>query len=65
MKNWIQELWLEFEEDQATYDQFNKLHGLLTVVAYHNNQPVVCGCFKTIDGDIVEIKKEWLFVKNK
>lgn len=52
------ELWVELEEDQATYDQYNKLPDLLTaVVAYHNDKPVACGCFKTIADDSIEIKR--------
>ena len=59
------ELWNELQEDQATYDQFNKVPDLSTVlIAYQGQQPVACGCFKEIDANTVEIKrmfveKEW------
>jgi putative acetyltransferase len=52
------ELWVELEEDQATYDQYNKVPDISTaVVAYHHGEPVACGCFKTLDSAIVEIKR--------
>ena len=52
------ELWVELNEDQATYDQYNKVPDLPTVVvAYHNGEPAACGCFKTLDSDTVEIKR--------
>ena len=52
------ELWHELKEDQATYDQHNKVPDLKTVlIAYDNNQPVACGCFKEFDSDTVEIKR--------
>ena len=52
------ELWNELEEDQGTYDQFNKVPGLQTVVLlYVNAKPVACGCFKKFDNDTVEIKR--------
>lgn len=52
------ELWYELKEDQATYDQHNKVPDLKTVlVAYDNNEPVACGCFKALDSHTVEIKR--------
>jgi putative acetyltransferase len=59
------ELWNELKEDQATYDQFNKVPDISTVlIIYQGQQPVACGCFKEIDANTVEIKrmfveKEW------
>jgi|SRR6476620_7149907 len=59
------ELWNELNEDQATYDQFNKVPDLDTVlIAYKGEQAVACGCFKEIAPGTVEIKrmfveKEW------
>ena len=56
------ELWDELKEDQATYDQYNKVPGLNTVVlVYDHYQPVACGCFKEFDPQSVEIKR--MFVK--
>jgi putative acetyltransferase len=52
------ELWVELEEDQATYDQYNKVSDILTaIVAYNNTEPVACGCFKGFDDNTVEIKR--------
>jgi putative acetyltransferase len=59
------ELWNELKEDQATYDQYNKVPDLNTVlIAYKGEQAVACGCFKEIAPGTVEIKrmfveKEW------
>src|SRR5215218_10146008 len=52
------ELWNELKEDQATYDQYNKVPDLKTaVVVYTNDQPVACGCFKKFGEEVVEIKR--------
>lgn len=52
------ELWNELKEDQATYDQHNKVPDISTaLVAYSNNEPVACGCFKELDETTVEIKR--------
>ena len=52
------ELWNELAEDQATYDQFNKVPDLQTaVLIYDNNLPAACGCFKKYDEETVEIKR--------
>jgi putative acetyltransferase len=47
---------------QSTYDRYNHLLNLDTVlVAYQDNIPVGCGCFKKFDDDAVEVKR--MFVK--
>ena len=52
------ELWNELQEDQATYDQYNKVPDLNTVVVvYVNSQPAASGCFKKYNADTVEIKR--------
>lgn len=52
------ELWNELQEDQSTYDQFNKVPDIRTaIVAYNNSEPVACGCFKRFDNVTVEIKR--------
>ncbi len=52
------ELWNELQEDQAQYDQYNKVPNLNTVVVlYVNNQPAACGCFKKYNAHTVEIKR--------
>jgi len=52
------ELWNELQEDQATYDQYNKVPGLNTVIViYKNDLPVAIGCFKKYSDDTVEIKR--------
>jgi len=58
------ELWNELKEDQATYDQYNKVPGIRTaLVLYINETPVACGCFKQYGDDTVEIKR--MFVKKE
>jgi hypothetical protein len=58
------ELWNELNEDQAQYDQYNKVPDLQTVViVYVNEQPAACGCFKKYNGDTVEIKR--MFVEKE
>jgi hypothetical protein len=58
------ELWNELQEDQDTYDQYNKVPGLQTVVVlYINTKPVACGCFKEFNEDTVEIKR--MFVEKE
>ena len=50
-------MWNELNEDQAIYDQYNKVPGIDTaVVAYVNDQPAASGCFKKYNDDTVEIK---------
>jgi putative acetyltransferase len=52
------ELWNELKEDQATYDQYNKVPDLPTVIlVYANEKPVATGCFKQYDDNTVEIKR--------
>jgi putative acetyltransferase len=53
-----------YDELQNTYDQWNKVPDLDTVVVVcENNEPVGCGCFKPFDEDSVEIKR--MFVAEK
>ncbi|MEO7266266.1 MAG: GNAT family N-acetyltransferase [Ferruginibacter sp.] len=55
------ELWHELNENQATYDPFNKVPDLPTaVVLYLNKLPVACGCFKKIDKDTAEVKRMYV-----
>ena len=52
------ELWNELKEDQATYDQYNKVPDVKTaVVLYVNDKPVAIGCFKEYNKVTVEIKR--------
>jgi putative acetyltransferase len=56
------ELWNELKEDQATYDQFNKVDNIPTaILVYYHNEPVACGCFKEFNAGTVEIKR--MFVR--
>jgi len=58
------ELWNELKEDQSTYDQYNKVPDLSTVVLiYSNERPVACGCFKKYNDNTVEIKR--MFVEKE
>lgn len=52
------ELWDELKEDQATYDQYNKVPDIKTaLLIYINEEPAACGCFKEFDAETVEIKR--------
>ena len=52
------ELWDELNEDQATYDPFNKVPDIKTaLLIYINEEPAACGCFKEFDAETVEIKR--------
>jgi len=52
------ELWNELKEDQATYDQYNKVPDINTaVLIYADEKPVACGCFKKYEEETVEIKR--------
>jgi putative acetyltransferase len=52
------------DDMQDTYDAFNIIDYLDTVViVYHNGTPIGCGCFKPFDKDSVEIKR--MFVKEQ
>ncbi len=58
------ELWNELKEDQATYDQYNKVPDLDTVIViYGGNRPAAIGCFKKYNKDTVEIKR--MFVEKQ
>lgn len=55
------ELWDELNEDQATYDQYNKVPDIRTaVLVYMDNEPAACGCFKPFEDDTVEIKRMYV-----
>ena len=56
------ELRSRYEEKQAIYDQYNIIENNRNVViAYKDEMPVGCGCFKKFDDRSVEIKR--MFVK--
>ena len=58
------ELWNELKEDQATYDQYNKVPDIQTaLVLCINEKPIVSGCFKKYSNDTVEIKR--MFVEKE
>ena len=43
---------------QEEFDQFNKMVNIDTaVIAYENNKPIGCGCFKVMEEDTVELKR--------
>ncbi len=49
---------------QTFYNRFNAIQNLPTVVvAYYDEQPVGCGCFKKFDDESVEIKR--MYVSNE
>jgi GNAT superfamily N-acetyltransferase len=46
---------------QIFYNRFNSIKNLPTVVvAYYEEHPVGCGCFKKFDNEIVEIKRMYV-----
>ena len=56
------ELKSRYEERQAIYDRYNIIENNRNVViAYKDEMPVGCGCFKKFDDRSVEIKR--MFVK--
>ena len=56
------ELLTRYEEKQAIYDRYNIVENNRNVViAYKDEMPVGCGCFKKFDDHSVEIKR--MFVK--
>src|SRR5258706_9896448 len=60
------ELWTIMNEVQATYDQFNKVPDIKTVVvAYENNVSIGCGCFKKYDNTTVEIKRMFVVPESR
>jgi putative acetyltransferase len=47
-----------YGEIQNQYNPYNKIESLNTVViAYSEDQPIGCGCFKQYDKDSIEIKR--------
>jgi len=55
------ELWNELNEDQSTYDQYNKVANIQTaIIVYANEKPVSIGCFKKYTEDTVEIKRMYV-----
>jgi len=47
-----------YNKAQVEYDKYNKIDLIETViVAYINNTPVGCGCFKPFDNNTIEIKR--------
>jgi hypothetical protein len=60
------ELWNELQEDQAQYDQYNKVPDLNTVVVvYMNEQPAASGCFKKYNADTVEVKRMFVVKEHR
>lgn len=58
------ELWNELNENQAMYDQYNKVADIETaIVIYFNGMPAASGCFKKYNEDTVEIKR--MFVEKE
>ncbi len=52
------ELWNELNEDQAKYDQYNKVPDMKTVlVLYVNEKPTASGCIKKYNESTVEVKR--------
>lgn len=55
------ELWVELNEDQSTYDQYNKVPNIQTaIIIYAAEKPVAIGCFKEYNTNTVEIKRMYV-----
>lgn len=55
------ELQSRYNEEQAVYDQYNKIENNRNiVVALNNGSAVGCGCFKKFDASAVEIKRMYV-----
>ena len=60
------ELWNELQEDQAQYDQYNKVPDLNTVVVvYVNDLPAASGCFKKYNTDTIEVKRMFVVKEHR
>ena len=47
-----------YGDSQDVFDEFNVIKNLETVViAFDQNKPVGCGCFKILENDTVELKR--------
>lgn len=55
-----------YGELQVFYNKFNKIDNIPNVViAYHDEEPVGCGCFKKFDDSSVEIKRMFVDTKER
>ena len=55
------EFWVELNEDQSTYEQYNKVPDIKTaIIIYDNKKPVAIGCYKEYNADTVEIKRMYV-----
>jgi GNAT superfamily N-acetyltransferase len=53
-----------YGEQQAFFDQFNKVDTIKnTVVAYLNGRPVGCGAIKRFSNDVMEIKRMFVIAE--
>ena len=53
-----EDLTRRYGTEQLEYDRYNKIKDIDTIVlAYINDEPVGCGCFKTFDTNSVEVKR--------
>ena len=54
-------LWALNGELQALYGPHNKVpENITAIIAYHDKNPVGCGCFKPFDPDTIEIKRMYV-----
>src|SRR5947209_10521351 len=55
------EFWNELNEDQSTYEQYNKVPDIKTaIIIYDDATPVAIGCYKEYNSDTVEIKRMYV-----
>jgi putative acetyltransferase len=50
-----------YNTNPEDYEEYNRITGLPTIVlAYENNEPIGCGCFKIFNDQTVEIKRMFI-----
>jgi len=53
-----------YDRVQSEYDKYNKIDSIDTVIiAYNNDEPVGCGCFKQLDEVTAEIKRMFVLLE--
>lgn len=60
------DLWLRYPDVQEDYEVLDKVKGIATVVvAYEDNTPVGCACFRSFDNHTIEIKRMFVYAASR
>jgi GNAT superfamily N-acetyltransferase len=60
------DLWQRYPDVQEDYDVLDKVKGIDTVVvAYADEEPVGCACFRKFDADTVEVKRMFVYPQHR